>query len=76
MSGIKILNTEIQTQRKIFLHLSVISTDPWGQEKITYSSLYTNFIVATIARWADMPGTFLGNGSVNTFPQQGTDAQQ
>jgi hypothetical protein len=33
MSGIKILNTQIQTQRKTFLQLSVISTDPWGQEK-------------------------------------------
>jgi hypothetical protein len=31
---------------------------------------------ATTARSDDMPGSFLGNGSVNTFPQQGTDAQQ
>jgi hypothetical protein len=27
-----------------------------------------------IARWADIPGHFLGNGSVNMFPQQHTNA--
>jgi hypothetical protein len=27
-------------------------------------------------RWADIPGQFLGNGSVHTFQQQRIDAQQ
>jgi hypothetical protein len=27
---------------------------------------------ATTARWADIPGLFLGNGSVNTFPLLGS----
>jgi hypothetical protein len=31
---------------------------------------------ATTARWTDIPGSFLGNGSVNTFPQQQTQRQQ
>jgi hypothetical protein len=26
---------------------------------------------ATTSRWADIPGHFLGNGSVNTFPLLG-----
>jgi hypothetical protein len=29
---------------------------------------------ATIARWADIPESCVGNGSVNTFPQQDTKA--
>jgi hypothetical protein len=31
---------------------------------------------ATTARWADIPGSFLENELVNTFPQQRIDAQQ
>jgi hypothetical protein len=27
---------------------------------------------ATAARWSDIPGPFLGNGSVNTFPLLGS----
>jgi hypothetical protein len=28
------------------------------------------------AKWVDIPEPFLGNGSVNTFPQQQIGAQQ
>jgi hypothetical protein len=31
---------------------------------------------ATTARWAGIPGLFLGNGSVNTFQQQRINALQ
>jgi hypothetical protein len=31
---------------------------------------------ATISRWAGLPESFLGNGSINTFPQQQSRMQQ
>jgi hypothetical protein len=31
---------------------------------------------ATTVRWADIPGPFVGNGSVSTFPQQQAQKQQ
>jgi hypothetical protein len=31
---------------------------------------------ATTTKWADIQGPFLGNGSVNTFPQEHTRTQQ
>jgi hypothetical protein len=33
--------------------------------------VYSRFY-ATTPRWADIPGLFLGNGSVNTFPLLGS----
>jgi hypothetical protein len=36
-----------------------------------YCSVYSRCYVTT-ARWADIPGLFLGNGSVNTFPLLGS----
>jgi hypothetical protein len=36
---------------------------------IVYCSVYSR-CYATTARWANIPGQFLGNGSVNTFPQK------
>jgi hypothetical protein len=38
-----------------------------ASELIYYCSVYKRCYAMT-ARWADITGTFLGNGSVNTFP--------
>jgi hypothetical protein len=40
-----------------------------------YCRMYSH-CYATAARWADIPGPFLGNGLVNTFAQQQTRTQQ
>jgi hypothetical protein len=57
--------------------------NPWrGREggrtvelNVTYCKVWSR-CYATTARWAHIPGSFLDNGSVNTFPQQETRMQQ
>jgi hypothetical protein len=50
--------------------LAILSANP-SQYCSMYSSCYE-----TMTRWTDTPGPFLGNGSINAFPQQHTRKQQ
>jgi hypothetical protein len=53
--------------KKIYMYVLHVN----NQEVLKYCSMYIR-CCATTARWADIPGPFSGNGSVNTFPLLGS----